>query len=290
MIGIIGIVILFVMVFGGYTLAGGHMDILLHSLPFEMIIIGGAAVGAFVIGNDIPTIKRTLKDVGMVFKGAKWAKQDYQDLLCLMFSLIRIARKNPADIELHIENPSESSVFGAYPKIQADRNAVELICDTLRSASMNYDDPHQVEEVLEKRIDTMLAHALHSSHGLNTIADGLPALGIVAAVLGVIKTMASIDQPPEVLGKMIGGALVGTFLGVFLAYGLVAPFAVKVQAVIEEDQHFYNLIREVLVASLYSHSPNICVEVGRQNTPSHFRPSFDDLEQALRDTKQSIAA
>lgn len=290
MIGIIGIVILFVMVFGGYTLAGGHMDILLHALPFEMIIIGGAAIGAFVIGNDVPTIKHTLKDVGMVFKGAKWTKQDYQDLLCLIFSLIRIARKSPADIELHIENPSESSVFGAYPKIQGDKSAVELICDTFRSASMNYDDPHQVEEVLEKRIDTMLAHALHSSHGLSSIADGLPALGIVAAVLGVIKTMGSIDQPPEVLGKMIGGALVGTFLGVFLAYGLVAPFAVKVQAVIEEEQHFYNLIREVLVASLYSHSPNICVEVGRQNTPSHFRPSFDELEQALRDTKQSAAA
>lgn len=290
MIGIIGIIILFVMVFGGYTLAGGHMDILLHALPFEMIIIGGAALGAFVIGNDIPTIKHTVKDVGKVFKGAKWKPQDYQDLLCLMYTLIRLGRKSPADIEPHIEAPSESSIFGTYPKIQADKEAVELICDTFRSASMNYDDPHQVEEVLDKRIEASLTHALHSCHGLNSIADGLPALGIVAAVLGVIKTMASIDQPPEILGKMIGGALVGTFLGVFLSYGLVAPFSVKVQAVIEEDQNFYNLIREVLIASLYSHSPNICVEVGRQNTPGHLRPSFDDLEQALRDTKQSAAA
>ena len=290
MIGLIGIAILFIMVFGGYLLAGGHMDILLHALPFEMIIIGGAAMGAFIIGNDIPTIKHRLKDVGKVFKGARWKPQDYQDLLCLMFVLIRIGRKNPADIESHIENPAESPVFGAYPRIQADSEAVELICDTLRSASMNYDDPHQVEEVLEKRIEAHLTHALHSSHGLSTIADGLPALGIVAAVLGVIKTMASIDQPPEILGKMIGGALVGTFLGVFLAYGLVAPFASKVQAVIEEDQHFYNLIREVLVASLYSHSPNICVEVGRQNTPGHLRPSFDALDAALRDAKQASAA
>lgn len=290
MIGIIGIAILFVMVFGGYILAGGHMDILLHALPFEMIIIGGAAVGAFVIGNDVSTIKHTMKDVMKVFKGSKWKPQDYQDLLCLMFALIRIGRKNPADIETHIENPQESTVFGTYPRIQADNVAVELICDTLRSASMNYDDPHQVEEVLEKRIEAHLTHELHSSHGLSTIADGLPALGIVAAVLGVIKTMGSIDQPPEVLGKMIGGALVGTFLGVFLAYGLVAPFSAKVQAVVEEDQNFYNLIREVLVASLYSHSPNICVEVGRQNTPGHLRPSFDEVEQALRDTKSSIAA
>lgn len=290
MIGLIGIIILFVMVFGGYTLAGGHMDIIMHALPFEMIIIVGAAAGAFVIGNDASSIKHTLKDMGKVFKGSRWKQQDYQDLLCLMFNLIRIGRKNPADIEGHIENPPESSVFGAYPRIQADKEVVALICDTLRSASMNYDDPHQVEEVLDKRIEANLEHALHSSHGMATIADGLPALGIVAAVLGIIKTMASIDQPPEVLGKMIGGALVGTFLGVFLAYGIMGPFAVKVQSVIEEDQNFYNLIREVLIASLYNHSPNICVEVGRQNTPGHLRPSFDDLDQALRDAKASVAA
>lgn len=290
MIGIVGIVVVFVMVFGGYTLAGGKMGIILHALPFEIMIIGGAAVGVFILGNDISVVKHTLKDMGKVFKGSHWKKQDYQDMMCLLFSLIRIGRKNPADIEPHIETPSESSVFGTYPRIQADKEAVELICDTFRSASMNYDDPHQVEEVLEKRIETSLEHAQHSSHALTTMADGLPALGIVAAVLGVIKTMASIDQPPEVLGGMIGGALVGTFLGIFLAYGLVAPFAGRVESVIQEDQNFYNLIREILVASLYSHSPNICVEVGRQNAPSHLRPSFDDLEQALRDAKQSAAA
>ena len=147
-----------------------------------------------------------------------------------------------------------------------------LICDTLRSASMNYDDPHQVEEVLTKRIEKTYHEAQHSAHTLQIMADGLPALGIVAAVLGVIKTMASIDQPPEILGKMIGGALVGTFLGVFLAYGLVGPFANRVKAVIDEDQHFYNLIREVMVAALHNHAPNVCVEVGRQNTPPTSAP------------------
>lgn len=290
MIGIIGIVVIFVMVFGGYTAAGGKMGIILHSLPFEMIIILGAALGAFLIANSASGAKHTMKDMGKIFKGPRWKQQDYQDLLCLIFTLIRIGRKNPADIETHIENPAESSVFASYPRIQSDKEAVELICDTLRSASMNYDDPHQVEEVMEKRIEGYLEHALHSSHALANVADGLPALGIVAAVLGIIKTMASIDQPPEVLGGMIGGALVGTFLGVFLAYGIVGPFAVKLQSVVEEDQNFYYLIREVLVASLYSHSPNICVEVGRQNTPGHLRPSFDDLDQALRDAKSSVAA
>ncbi len=154
---------------------------------------------------------------------------------------------------------------------------------------MNYDDPHQVEEVLEKRMEANLHHAQHSSHALQAVADGLPALGIVAAVLGVIKTMGSIDQPPEILGKLIGGALVGTFMGVFLAYGLVGPFAAKVKTVVEEDAHFYQLIREVLVANLHNHSTNICIEVGRQNTPSHIRPSFADLEDALKEVKKDAA-
>ncbi len=289
MIGIIGIITIFAMVFGGYLAAGGKMGIILKSLPFEMMMIGGAAVGAFLISNSISEVKHTLKDMGKVFKGPKWKHQDYQDLLCLLFELIRLARQNPVGIEEHIEAPEESSIFSRYPKIIADKEATALICDTMRSASMNYDDPHQVEEVLEKRIEANLHHAMHSSHALQTVADGLPALGIVAAVLGVIKTMASIDQPPEVLGKLIGGALVGTFLGVFLAYGLVGPFAAKVKVVIEEDAHFYQLIREVLVANLHNHATNICIEVGRQNTPSHCRPSFSDLEDALKAVKQSAA-
>ncbi len=289
MIGIVGIVITFVMVFGGFIAAGGHLEIILHSLPYEMMMIGGAAVGAFVLSNDMATVKHTAKDMGKVFKGPKWKPQDYRDLLCLLFELIRQARNNPVALEEHIESPEESAIFGRYPKIMKDSEAVELICDTMRSASLNYDDPHQVEEVLEKRMDANLHHALHSSHALQTMADGLPALGIVAAVLGVIKTMGSIDKPPEILGKMIGGALVGTFLGVFIAYAFVGPIAAKLKAVIEEDAHFYQLIREVLVANLHNHSTNICIEVGRQNTPGHVRPSFGDLEEALKGVKQEAA-
>jgi chemotaxis protein MotA len=290
MIGIVGIVIVFVMVFGGYIIAGGKIGIILHSLPFEMMMIAGAATGAFVIANDKHGITHTLKDVAKVFKGPHWKTQDFQDLLCLMFQLIRIARSNPVELDQHIEDPAASSIFNAYPRIHADDEAVALICDTLRSASMNYDDPMQVEEVLAKRIEKNYQEAQHSAHTLQMMADGLPALGIVAAVLGVIKTMAAIDQPPEILGKMIGGALVGTFLGVFLAYGIVGPFAARVKAVIDEDQHFYILIREVMVAALHNHAPNVCVEVGRQNTPSNLRPSYNELEGALRASKQSLAA
>lgn len=289
MVGIAGIVVILVMVFGGYMLAGGKMMPIIMALPFEMIMIGGAAAGAFLIANDMPSIKTSLKDVGKVFKGPKWKVADYRDLLCLLFELIRLARTNPVGLEEHIENPHESSIFSRYPKIQHDHDAVDLIADTFRAASMNYDDPHQVEEVLDKRMEANLHHAMHSSHALQSMADALPALGIVAAVLGVIKTMGSLDQPPEVLGKMIGGALVGTFLGVFLSYGLAAPFATRVGSVITEDNHFYQLIREVLIANLHRHPPNICIEVGRQNTPHNVRPTFGDLEAALRELKQEAA-
>lgn len=289
MIGFAGIAIIFIMVFGGYVLHGGHMEIVLEAAPWELIMIGGAAVGAFVISSDMAAIKQTAKDIKKVFKGASWKPQDYRDLLCLLFELIRLARQSPVSIEEHIEAPESSTIFGKYPKILADHGAVELICDTMRSASMNFDDPHQVEEVLDKQLEANLHHALLSSHALQGIADGLPALGIVAAVLGVIKTMGSIDQPPEILGGMIGSALVGTFMGVFMAYGLVGPFASKVKAVVEEDRHFYQLIREVLVANLYNHAANICIEVGRQNTPHHIRPSFSELEESLKSIKSEAA-
>ncbi|MEM1383326.1 MAG: flagellar motor stator protein MotA [Pseudomonadota bacterium] len=284
---ILGIVCVIGMVFGGYLAAGGKMGIIIAALPFEMMMIGGAAVGAFVISNDGATVKHTLTDLSKVFKGAKWKREDYQDLLCLLFTLIKLARRDPVAIETHIEEPEGSPIFQAYPKILADKGAVNLICDTIRMGMMNFDDPHQLGDVMEKQLDGKLHHSMHSSHALQTMADGLPALGIVAAVLGVIKTMASIDQPPEVLGKLIGGALVGTFLGVFLAYGLVGPFAAKIKAIAETDHKFYELIRDTLVANLQRHSPQICVEVARQNLPGGMRPSFNELDEALRSVPEA---
>ena len=285
MIGLVGLVCVFVMVFGGYILAGGKMGIILHSLPFEMTMIGGASIGAFLVGNSLDQVKHVLRDLGRVFKGPKWKPDDYRDLLCLLYELVRLGRQNPVALEEQIEAPQSSEIFGRYPRIQADGETVAMICDTLRAMSMNYDDPHQVEDVLATRIEENLHHSMHSSHALQTMADSLPALGIVAAVLGVIKTMGSIDQPPEVLGKLIGGALVGTFLGVFLAYGIVGPFAVRLKAICEQDAQFHALIQDVLVANLHNHATNICIEVGRQATPTHMRPSFADLEEALKTRK-----
>ena len=289
MIGIFGIVFTLVIVFGGFILGGGKLAVILHAAPIEGTIILGAAIGSLAIGNDGHGLKHTLKDMGKVFKGAHWKKQDYQDLLCLLFELIRLGRQNPTALEEHIEAPESSAIFSRFSRIQSDKEAISLICDTLRAAMMNYDDPNQVEEVLDKRMESNFHHALHSSHALQSLADGLPALGIVAAVLGIIKTMGSIDQPPEVLGELIGSALVGTFLGVLLAYGFVGPFASKVKLAIENDQNFYRLIREVLVANLHNHSANNCIEVGRQNAPGHVRPTYDELEEALKEVKQRVA-
>lgn len=287
MFGIIGIVVTFVMVFGGYVLAGGKMAVILHSLPFEMMMIGGAATGAYVLSNDTGTIKHTVSGVTKAFKGPKWTTSDYQDVLSLLYQLLRLARNSPVELEEHIENPAESAVFLTYPKLLADDELVSLIADTLRSVSLNYDDPYQVEDMLNRRIALMSEEEEHVPHALQNMADALPALGIVAAVLGVVKTMASIDQPPEVLGKMIGGALVGTFLGVFLAYGLVAPLAQRLSTVVKQEAAFLNVVKSALIAALHQHATNLCVEVGRQSAPIHVRPSFAEVEDALRELKKA---
>lgn len=287
MIGIIGIALTFAMVFGGYILAGGKLEVILHSLPFEMMMIGGAAVGSFLLSNDTFVVKQTAKGLGRALKGPKWHESHHRDVLTLLFQLLRLARSAPVELEEHIENPKDSSIFQAYPDILADEHAVTLITDTMRSASLNYDDPYQVEDMLSRRISLMNEEALHPSHALQSMADALPALGIVAAVLGVIKTMSAIDQPPEILGGMIGGALVGTFLGVFLAYGLVGPFAQRLSAVTRQDQAFYDVVKSVLVAGLHDHATNLCVEVGRQSAPEHVRPSFEAVETALREIKRA---
>jgi chemotaxis protein MotA len=184
-------------------------------------------------------------------------------------------------LESHIEKPADSPIFSKYPKILKDHFATDFICDTLRMMTMNMEDPHQVEDAMEKQQEKHHHEALEPAHALQNLADALPALGIVAAVLGVIKTMGSITEPPEVLGGMIGGALVGTFLGVFLAYGLVGPIAARLKAIVDEEGAFYRIIQSVLVAHLHGNAAQISVEIGRGNVPSNAQPSFVELEEAL---------
>ena len=286
MISIAGFIFLLVCVFGGYILAGGKMEIILLALPFEFAIIGGAAFGALLMANSMSEVKHILGSTGKILKGGKYKRQDYMELLSLLFWLVRLAQtKGPMAIEPHIEKPEESAAFQKFPNILKDRHTVAIICDYLRMVGMNADDPHQIEDVMARELKKMKEEELHSAHALQSVADALPALGIVAAVMGVIKTMASIDQPPAILGKMIGSALVGTFLGVLLAYGLVGPFAARLKAVIEEEAKYYEVIRAVLVAHLHGNAPQVAVETGRKMVPTDLMPSFQDVEASLQDLK-----
>jgi chemotaxis protein MotA len=283
MFQIIGIVLLFGLVFGSFIMSGGKMDVIIEAAPHELMCILGAGIASFLISNSMTVIKATGGGFGKIFKGPKWKASDYRDLLALLFLLTKTMKsKGVIALESHIEKPHDSSIFNRYPKISHDHFAVDFICDTLRMMTMNLEDPHQVEDAMEKQLEKHHHEGLAPAHALQALADALPALGIVAAVLGVIKTMGSITEPPAVLGAMIGGALVGTFLGVFLAYGLVAPFATRLTAVVDEEGAFYKIIQAVLVAHLHGNAAQISVEIGRGNVPSEAQPSFLELETELQ--------
>ena len=282
MFQIIGIVLLFGMVFGSYAISGGKFDVITHAAPHELMAIGGAGIAAFLISNSVTTMKGTLGGLGKAFGGPKWKRQDYKDLLSLLFQLTKTMKsKGVIALESHIEKPAESTIFQKYPKVLKDHFATDFICDTLRMMTMNLEDPHQIEDAMEKQLEKHHHEAQAGAHALQNMADGLPALGIVAAVLGVIKTMGSITEPPEVLGGMIGGALVGTFLGVFLAYGLVGPISVRLKEIVDGDAAFYKIIQSVLVAHLHGNAAQISVEIGRGDIPSSAQPSFLEMEESL---------
>jgi chemotaxis protein MotA len=282
MFQIIGIVLLFGLVFGSFIMSGGKMGVILHAAPHELMAILGAGVAAFLIANSMTTIKSAMGGMGSVFKGSKWKPSDYRDLLSLLFLLTKTMKsKGVIALESHIEKPGESSIFSRFPRITKDHFAVDFICDTLRMMTMNLEDPHQVEDAMEKQLEKHHHEHLTGPHAMQNLADALPALGIVAAVLGIIKTMGSITEPPAVLGEMIGSALVGTFLGVFLAYGLVGPFATRMKEVVDEEASFYKIIQSVLVAHLHGNAAQISVEIGRGDVPSGAQPSFLELEEAL---------
>jgi chemotaxis protein MotA len=286
---ILGLLVTLGCMLGGFMAMGGHVSVIWQ--PWEYVIICGAALGTFIVANPLKTIKDTGKALMEGLRNDAPTPRHYLDVLAILYSLMRELRgKSRNEVEKHIDEPDQSAIFQKFPSVLQNEDLTAFICDYCRLIIIGNVRTHEIESLMDEEIQTIRGDMMKSYHALVSISEGLPALGIVAAVLGVIKTMASIDQPPEILGKMIGGALVGTFLGVFLAYGFVGPFANRVKAVIDEDQNFYNLIREVMVAALHQHAPNICVEVGRQNAPAAMRPSYNALEEALRASKQSLAA
>ncbi len=283
---IIGIVIVLVAVFGVYIISGGSMDIVMHALPHELATIFGASLGALIVANKGSVLKKIPKALVKALKGPQWKKDHYKELLLCLFLLCKLMKsKGMIAVEQHVEKPEESSIFKQYPNIMADHFAIDLICDALRSMTMGMDNPYAIEDMIEKKL-AKHHHEDHTpAHALQVMAEGLPAIGIVAAVLGVIKTMASINEPPAVLGAMIGGALVGTFLGVFLSYCVVGPLGSKAAQSMEQDQQFYFIIRDVIVAHLKGLAPQLSMEIGRGNVPTLYQPTFAELEQASSEVK-----
>ena len=286
MINGIGFLVIVACVFGSFIVAGGKMEVILHALPHEMVAIGGASIGAFLVANSVRTAKLAGKGIKRAFKGPRWTSEMYRELLTLLFGLLSTFKKGGATgIEPHPDAPGESPIFSRYPQILADHHLVEFICDYLRMMTVNFDDPNQLSEAMDADIERHHAEEHAPQHALQVMADGLPAIGIVAAVLGVIKTMASIDQPTEVLGAMIGGALVGTFLGVLLSYCFVGPLASKLGETIAEDSKPYSIVKTAVVAYAQGIAVQVAVELARRLTPSSHAPSFHELEVALQEAR-----
>ena len=285
MFAAIGLVILLVMVFGGFMITGGDLGAVMHAVPHEMLIIGGAAVGAMIAGNSLKELKALGGALGKVFKGPKYKKQDFLDVIFLVSSLMKMMRtEGPVALEPHIEDPKSSTIFADYPRLLKDDTLVHLIADTLRLVVVSSGtlDPHAVEEVMDNSLKTHHNDTMRPADALQTLADALPALGIVAAVLGVVKTMGSIDQPPAILGEMIGSALVGTFLGVLLAYGIVSPFANRAKQVIEEDDAIYHVVKQMIIASLQGHPIPLVIEAARSGITHANQPAFADVFDGMR--------
>jgi chemotaxis protein MotA len=276
---IIGIVIVFGCVFGGYLGVGGHMAVLWQ--PFEFLIILGAALGAFVIGNTGPVIKGTLGAFKSLFKGPKYNKAAYVELLGMQFTLFKLVQsKGILALEQHIENPHESTLFSRFPTFANNHHAVEFVCDYLRMVTLGSNNVHEMEALMDEELETHHQEQHRIVAAMQALADGTPALGIVAAVLGVIHTMGAISEPPEVLGHMIGGALVGTFFGVFVAYGFFSPFAQSLNNIYEAESKYFLSLKVGLLAHISGQVPVMAIEFARKALMSEDRPSFAEIDEA----------
>jgi chemotaxis protein MotA len=285
MFAAIGLVVLIVMVFGGFVIAGGSLGPVLHALPHELLIIGGAAVGATITGNSMHELKAIGSGFAKIFKGPKHTKQDHIDAIILTTKLMKLLKaEGPVAMESHVTEPANSPIFAEFPRLLANKPLIGVICDalTLIVVSSGTLEVHAVEDVIDNALKSHF-HEMHEpQHALTTLADGLPALGIVAAVLGIVKTMGSIDKPPAVLGGMIGSALVGTFLGVLLAYGMVAPLAGRLKQIVEADEQIFHAVKQVIVASLHGWPQPLVVESARSGLGHAYRPGLSELLDALR--------
>ena len=285
MISAIGLVVLFVCVFGGFIMAGGSMAPIIKAAPIETFIIGGAAIAAMLIGNSMDIVKGAAGGLGKVFKGSKYKKDDYLNTIFVVSKIMKTLKSEGAvALEAHIENPEASAIFGEYPALLKDHDLLHLITDTVRLLVVSSSNlsAYAVEEVMEQSIKTHHHSALKPAEALTSMAGALPALGIVACVLGVVKTMAAIDQPPAILGALIGSALVGTFLGVFFAYGLIEPMAGRLKQIIEDEGEIYKVVKQIIIGTMHGHPMPLIIEAARVGISHHNQPSFAEVFDGLR--------
>jgi chemotaxis protein MotA len=277
---IIGCIVVVACTFGGYVAMGGKLYVLWQ--PFEAVIIVGAAIGAFIIGNTSAVLKGTVGALKASLKGPAYNKESYIELLGVLYQVFKLAKtKGNLAIEQHVENPHESTLFQLFPNFAKNHHAIEFLCDYLRMITLGAQNPHQIEALMDEELETHHQEHHQLASALQTMADGMPALGIVAAVLGIIKTMGSISEPPEILGKLIGGALVGTFLGVWISYGFLAPIASKAQATFDAEAKYLQCIKAGMLAHLSGSAPAVSVEFARKALLSGDRPTFYEVEDAV---------
>ncbi len=278
---IVGVITVVLSVFGGYVAMGGKLYVLWQ--PFEVVIICGAALGAYIIANPKPVLLNSGKAFGKILKGPKYDKQAYLELLTLLFTIFKLAKsKGMLVLEAHVENPHESELFRKFPTIYNDHHTLTFLCDYLRMMVLGAENPFEMETLMEDEIAARHAEEMQVANAVQTVADGTPALGIVAAVLGVIKTMGSITEPPEVLGRLIGGALVGTFLGVLLAYGFFGPVAASMRSTFEAELKYLQCIKVALLAHMQGNAPSVSVEFARKALFEDVRPTFYEVEDAVQ--------
>jgi chemotaxis protein MotA len=284
MSAIIGVLLVIGCVIGGFILSKGNLVALWH--PNEILIIGGAAFGAFVISNPGSVIKASFSETLGILKGGKYGKKNYLELLSLMFDIFATVRKDGMmSIEEHIDEPESSALFTKYPGILKNHHAVEFVCDYFRIIVGGNMNPFEIENLMDIELETHHHEAEKPATAITRVSDGLPGFGIVAAVLGIVITMNSLDQPAEVIGQQVGAALVGTFLGILLAYGFVGPVATAIEGRVEEEGKFFECIKVCILATLNGYSPQVAVEFGRKTLPGKVRPSFSELEEHLKEIK-----
>jgi chemotaxis protein MotA len=280
MLFIIGIIIVFGSVVTGYLMHHGKLEVLWQ--PNEFVIIIGAAIGAFIISNPTDVLKDSLKRLKSLFKGKPYNKSHYLELMKFLYESFKLMKiKGMLSMESHIENPHESELFKKFPGIIHNHHAIDFFCDTIRLITMGVENPYQIDDLLDKELDIHHHEGHMAAMAINGMGEAMPALGIVAAVLGVITTMKSISEPPEILGGLIAAALVGTFTGVLLSYGVLSPIASFVGKYAEAEEDFLKCMKAGLISHLQGNAPTITVEYIRKQIPLHLRPNFKEVETML---------